>query len=82
MEVFALKFPKQLRLTDDEFYTFCQENSDLRLEKTKYGEIIIMPPTGGVTGDKNGDIVAGYDKTLSGEDVLPEFTLDLRWLLD
>lgn len=57
MEVFALKFPEQLRLTDDEFYAFCQENSNLRLEKTQYGDIIIMPPTGGIAGDKNGDIV-------------------------
>ena len=58
MEVFALKFPEQLRFTDDEFYAFCQENSDIQLERTKHGEIIIMSPTGGVTGDKNGEIIA------------------------
>lgn len=58
MEVFALKFPKSMRLSDDEFYDFCQENSELRLEKTAQGDIIIMPPTGGVTGSKNGEISA------------------------
>ncbi len=56
MEVFALKFPESMRLSDDEFYTFFQENCELRLEKTQHGDIIIMPPTGGVTGSINANI--------------------------
>ena len=58
MEVFALKFPQQLHFTDDEFYAFCQENRDIQMERNKHGEIIIMSPTGGTTGDKNGEIIA------------------------
>ena len=58
MEVFALKFPQQLHFTDDEFYAFCQENRDIQMERNKHGEIIIMSPTGGITGDKNGEIIA------------------------
>ncbi len=45
-----------LELTDDQFYELCQANRDLRLERTATGEIIIMPPTGGETGNRNIEI--------------------------
>ena len=38
------------------FYQLCQVNSDLRFERTAMGELIIMPPTGGETGNRNGRI--------------------------
>jgi Uma2 family endonuclease len=41
------------RLTNEQFFAFCQENRDLRFERTHEGEIIIMSPTGGETGNKN-----------------------------
>lgn len=58
MEKYAIKMPESVRLTDDEFFTLCQENRDLRFERNPNGEIIIMSPTGGFTGDKNGEITA------------------------
>jgi Uma2 family endonuclease len=42
-----------LELTDEQFYELCQANSDLRLERTATGEIIIMPLAGGETGHRN-----------------------------
>lgn len=42
-----------LELTDEQFYELCQANRDLRLERTANGELIIMPPTGGETGNRN-----------------------------
>jgi Uma2 family endonuclease len=45
-----------VRLTDEQFYQLCQDNEDLRLELTAEGELIIMPPTGGITGSRNADI--------------------------
>ena len=57
MEVFEVKFPEQLKLTDEEFFAFCQENRHLRMEKTSNGEILIMEPTGGETGRTNFSIV-------------------------
>ena len=56
MDKYAIKLPKGLRFTDDEFFAFCQENRDLRFERNAHGEIIIMAPTGGTTGDKNGEL--------------------------
>lgn len=45
-----------LELTDDQFYELCLANRDLRLERTATGEIIIMPPAGGETGNRNIEI--------------------------
>ncbi len=42
-----------LDLNDDQFYEFCRLNSELRIERTAEGDIIVMPPTGGETGRKN-----------------------------
>ncbi|MFP4088826.1 MAG: Uma2 family endonuclease [Cyclobacteriaceae bacterium] len=53
MESYAVKFPERLKMTEDEFFAFCQENRHLRMEKTSQGNIIIMSPTGGETGRTN-----------------------------
>ncbi|EAZ89828.1 Uma2 family endonuclease [Crocosphaera chwakensis] len=45
-----------LNLTDEQFYCICENNRDLRLEKNAQGDLIIMPPTGGETGDRNSEI--------------------------
>ncbi|MGR3274812.1 Uma2 family endonuclease [Acaryochloris marina NIES-2412] len=46
----------RINLSDEQFFQLCQDNSDLRFERTPLGELIIMPPTGGLTGDRNADI--------------------------
>ncbi|GAB4294926.1 MAG: Uma2 family endonuclease [Oscillatoriaceae cyanobacterium] len=46
----------QFDLTDEQFWQLCQENRDLKFERTATGELIIMPPTGGETGNRNGRI--------------------------
>ncbi len=45
-----------INLTDEQFFQLCQNNPDLRFERTASGELIIMPPTGGITGDRNSDL--------------------------
>lgn len=45
-----------IELTDEQFFQLCQNNRDLRFERTKVGELIIMPPTGGETGRRNARI--------------------------
>jgi Uma2 family endonuclease len=44
------------KMTPDEFWEFCRQNHKLRAELTKEGEVIIMPPTGFETSDKNSEI--------------------------
>jgi Uma2 family endonuclease len=46
------------RLTEDEFFEFCQLNRELRIELTKEGDLIVMPPTGGKTGRRNSRLTA------------------------
>jgi Uma2 family endonuclease len=46
-----------LDLTDDQLYEFCQINRDLRIERNRQGELIIMPPTGGQTSERNAEII-------------------------
>lgn len=41
-------------LTDEQFFQLCLNNQDLRLERTAQGELIIMPPTGWGSGNRNG----------------------------
>ncbi|WPP50375.1 Uma2 family endonuclease [Catalinimonas niigatensis] len=38
------------QMTDDEFYQFCTDNPELRLERNEHQEIIIMSPTGTTSG--------------------------------
>ena len=45
-----------LDMTEDQFFEFCQINRDLRIERNAHGELILMPPTGGETGDRNAEI--------------------------
>ncbi len=43
----------RLIVTSEQFDRLCINNHDLRLELTKYGELIVMPPTGGKSGKRN-----------------------------
>ncbi len=52
----VLRIPPKLQMTDDDFFEFCQINSELRIERNKSGELLIMPPTGGTTGNRSGSV--------------------------
>ncbi|WP_013322891.1 Uma2 family endonuclease [Gloeothece verrucosa] len=43
-----------INLSDEQFFQFCQDNRDLRIERNTNGDIIIMPPVGGASGNRNG----------------------------
>jgi Uma2 family endonuclease len=47
---------KSTRLTDEQFFELCSANRDIRFERSADGELIIMAPTGGGTGNKNAEI--------------------------
>jgi len=52
-----LQVPPRVRLDDDLFFAICQANRDCRIERTATGDLQIMPPTGGVTGKRNCDLI-------------------------
>jgi Uma2 family endonuclease len=45
--------PVSHKMSDHEFFEFCQVNRDWRIERTSEGDLVIMPPTGGTTGKTN-----------------------------
>ncbi|HEY9803747.1 MAG TPA: Uma2 family endonuclease [Leptolyngbyaceae cyanobacterium] len=56
MNALTVNLRSVLELTDEQFFQLCQANRDLRFERTATGELIIMPPTGGETGNRNARI--------------------------
>jgi hypothetical protein len=54
----------KLRVTPEEFARLCQLNRDLRLELTKDGELIVMPPTSGETGKRNSKLNARSEQSI------------------
>ena len=52
---------KNVGLSDEQFYQLCQVNDQWRLEETAQGELIIMPPVGAISGNResefNADVV-------------------------
>ena len=44
-------------LTDEQFYQICQNNRDLQFERNVKGELIIMAPVGGDSGNREADLI-------------------------
>lgn len=53
MTALTLNVPETLALTPAQFEQLALANQDLRLELTARGGLVIMPPTGGETGNRN-----------------------------
>ncbi|MGB7444886.1 MAG: Uma2 family endonuclease [Coleofasciculaceae cyanobacterium] len=54
MTALTLNLKSVIDLTDEQFYQLCQDNRELKFERNANGELVIMPPTGGETGNRNG----------------------------
>lgn len=95
VEPTVLHFQEVLKkLTEEEFERFCYDNKDMRIELTKEGDLIVMPPTGGETGIRNFSLITQFgiwveaDGTGYGFDSSTLFTLpngakrspDLSWV--
>ena len=58
MSALTVNFNSVIKLTDEQFYQLCQDNETLRFERNSKGELIIMPPTGGETSNRNAGLTA------------------------
>ncbi len=47
---------KNVGLSNEQFYQLCQVNDQLRLEETAQGELIIMPPVGAISGNRESEL--------------------------
>lgn len=92
--IIHLKSLNGKKFGDEDFENFVRENSEMRIEQTKEGEIIIMPGTGALTGNRNFRLAGRFwnwvekDKTGVGFDSSTIFTLpngarrspDVSWI--
>jgi Uma2 family endonuclease len=44
-------------LTKEQFYRLCQANPDIKLERSPQGELIIMTPVGGESGNREANLI-------------------------
>jgi Uma2 family endonuclease len=89
-----LRLAPVIEMSDQQFFELCQLNRDLRIELTSQGDLVIMPPTGGETGNVNFKLTGIFsnwvdaDGTGIGFDSSTGFTLpngakrspDLAWV--
>lgn len=60
MTAFTIDLTPVIRLTDQQFYQLCQANPEIKFERSSEGELIVMAPTGGETGNCNIEIAADF----------------------
>ena len=48
---------ESIELTQEQLYQLCINNRDLHIERNANGDLVIMPPTGGQTGNRNGRLI-------------------------
>jgi Uma2 family endonuclease len=75
MDLLTLNIPVEYPMTDNELFAFCAANKELRIERDELGQLILMSPVGGITGnlnfkltsifgqwtEKNADLGYGFD---------------------
>jgi Uma2 family endonuclease len=47
-------------MSDAQFYQLCITNPDLKFERNAQGDLLIMSPTGGETGQRNGELATEF----------------------
>ncbi len=49
----VLRLCPAVEMDDEQFFAFCRQNSELRIERSAEGDLIVMPPAGWETGSRN-----------------------------
>ena len=49
---------KNIDFSDDQFYQLCQDNQDWQLERTAKGDLLIVPPIGGISGNREANFIS------------------------
>jgi Uma2 family endonuclease len=57
MNTVTLNLEPIIHLTDEQFYLLCMGNKDLNLEQNATGELIIVPPVGGESGNQEAGLI-------------------------
>ncbi|NEQ50543.1 MAG: Uma2 family endonuclease [Leptolyngbya sp. SIO3F4] len=57
MTALTVNLESAITITDQQFYQLCRQNPDLKFERTAEGNLVIISPTGGETGNRNGRLI-------------------------
>lgn len=49
----TLNLKPVVKLTPEQFFQLCESNPETKLEMTSLGELVVMSPTGGMSGNRN-----------------------------
>jgi len=60
MNTYTLNLQPILKLDDEQFLQLSQANPDLKFERSQQGNLIIMLPTGGETGNRNAELIGEF----------------------
>jgi Uma2 family endonuclease len=60
MTAYSVNLKSVIEMTDEQFYQLCQANPELKFERSSQGELIIMSPIGGETGNRNIEIAGEF----------------------
>ncbi len=60
MMTYTLDLEPLGQMTDEQFYQLCRKNPEINFERNAKGELIIMSPTGGETGNCNAELTTEF----------------------
>lgn len=60
MNTVTLNLQPIIEMSDDQFYQLCRANPDVKFERNAQGELIVVSPTGGETGQCNSELNADF----------------------
>jgi Uma2 family endonuclease len=60
MTAYRINFEPICHITDEQFYQLCRNNPEIKFERNQRGEILIMSPTGGETGNQNAETLIEF----------------------
>lgn len=61
MDTIVLNLESIICLNDEQFYQLCMKNRDLNLELNAKGELIIVPPVGGESGNNEAKLITDLE---------------------
>jgi Uma2 family endonuclease len=60
MTAYVISLKPAIDLTDDQYYALCRNNPDQKFERNPKGDLVIMSPTGGITGNRNFSLIVQF----------------------
>jgi Uma2 family endonuclease len=60
MTAYTINLNPVIRMTDEQFYELCRANPDVKFERNARGDLLIMAPTGGETGQSNAKLTSRF----------------------